>query len=220
MHRLVSVSVLSLLLLTLATGDVRAESPVEIRVNFGGETSVAGWNSIQGEAAPPRALIDAAGRESDITLELNDPFQPRANPDVVKGELTGDAAEFAPCTVGTLFTHRGQDNPTGGFVLKVHPDKAYDLTLWASRTGNGMRWGRYTVAGRETTAQFLAAGDRTTGAGNRSNVLRFANIRPTPEGLITVIVGFPEETDPYANLGDFTYLTGMILREHPAADAP
>ncbi|MEM6550679.1 MAG: hypothetical protein AAF750_00880 [Planctomycetota bacterium] len=189
----------------------------DLRVNFGGSTDAAGWNSFGGGITDAKPLIDADGSQTPHTLEMTDPFQSFENPNVVEGELTGRAAAFEACRAATLFTASEKGNPTGGFTLTLDPGKTYTLEFWASRTGNGTRWTKFTVEGAEKSSQMLAAGDRSTRAGNRSKTALFADVQPDANGQVRVIVSGPAETEPYVNMGGFSYLTGMIVSEADAA---
>lgn len=198
-------------------------SGADLQINFGGETDAEGWNTFGGAVAEPKALIDADGEATEFTLEMTDDFQAYENPNVAEGELTGDAAPFEPCRSASLFiaSEAEPPNPTGAFVLTLDPEKTYTLTFWASRTGNGTRWTKYTVksAAEEDAVEMLAAGDRSTKKGNTSKVARFKDIKPDEEGKITVTVSGPNELDPYVNTGGFSYLTGLIISESETAEA-
>jgi len=181
-----------------------------IKINFGGKNKIEGWNNIGGEKSPPVKLINAKGENTQFTLEMYDDFQKSANPNVIEGELNGIVSFFKPAADATLFTNSDLKNPTGAFALTLDKNKSYTILLWASRTGNGSRWGKYIVKGKDENIQFMAAGaDKPYG--NLSQVLIFKNIFPDNNGKITVTVKHPEQNEKIV-MGPYVYLTGMIIQ--------
>ena len=141
---------------------------------------------------------------------MHDAFQEYANEDVIKEVLTGELAIFQPAAEATLFTHR-KENPTGGVTLQLDPQKTYTFRIWASRAGNGKRWAKYILKGEKEVSQLMAGGnDRPKG--NLSTFLTFGKVKPDAAGKVILTVTFPGPEDKQVNLGDFTYLTGMIIQ--------
>ncbi|WP_269537805.1 DUF4886 domain-containing protein [Cerasicoccus fimbriatus] len=183
----------------------------DIRINFGGQTP-QGWNKVGGNLSPaPIPLVSANGQSTTSTIEVVDAFQDYENEGVVKIPLAGDAIAFDGAKNATLFLNRGENNPTGEVRLTLDPAKAYNIQVWASRHGNGRRWAKYTITGEQTQSQFLAGGSESGADGNFDKVLHFANVKPSADGTVSLKVEFPAEGDPVRNIGDYIYLTGMIV---------
>ncbi len=189
-------------------------SDTDIRINFGGATP-AGWNKVGGGLSPaPITLVSANGQPTTSTIEVVDDFQSYENKGVVKLPLTGDALAFEGAKSATLFLNRGENNSTGEVLLKLDPSKSYNIQVWASRHGNGRRWAKYTITGAQTESQFLAGGSESGADGNFNKVLHFAEVKPSSDGSVRLKVEFPADSDPVRNIGDFIYLTGMIVSPH------
>ncbi|WOO41487.1 hypothetical protein [Rubellicoccus peritrichatus] len=183
----------------------------DIKINFGGKAA-PGWNKVGSQVGQPIPLVNSGGQPTGATIQVTDAFESYENPNVVKAPLTGAAAAFEGAKAATLFTNRAKGNPTGAIqVSKLDPSKTYTFQIWASRAASGKRWGKYIVTGAAPQTQFLAAGGDYDATGNVAEVLTFANIQPDANGNVTLTVEFPAEGDPKINIGDFTYLTGMIV---------
>ncbi|GHC02652.1 hypothetical protein [Cerasicoccus arenae] len=190
-------------------------TPSNIRVNFGGSAE-PGWNKVSGgKMATPIRLVDASGQPTSSSLMVIDDFESYENPNVVNAPLTGIATAFEGAKSASLFINREKGNPTAAVQLKLDTDKTYQFNIWASRAASGKRWGRYTVTGAMTETKFLAAGGNHGNTGNTSEVLIFANVRPNAEGIATLELSFPQEADPEFNVGEYAYLTGLIVSEQP-----
>ncbi len=186
----------------------------DIRINFGG-SQVPGWNKVgAAEMQQAMPLVSADGKPTQYSLRVVDGFVAHENPDVVAVPLEGDAAAFEGAKSATLFLNRKEGDATGSVELTLSPEKTYQFRVWASRSAGGRRWGKYTVAGAESESQFLAAGGDYGKEGNASETLLFSNVRPDGEGTVSLSVDFPAEGEKKTNLGDFVYLTGLIVSEN------
>jgi lysophospholipase L1-like esterase len=156
--------------------------------DFGAGTTAANWNNITDTQAANVSLIDDSGTNIGATLQITDPFYNGLNSSGTTSP-SGDAAIFPSSVTSDNFFGHGlvwgavPANPKGIFTISgLDPNKYYSFELFGSRTGvTDNREALYTITGSSTpkTATLDAAN-------NISNIAKLIDIKPTPEGVITV----------------------------------
>lgn len=136
-----------------------------ILVDFGTVISPLPWNNLADHAAGSiRNLANTAGFPSAYDISVFDAF----NGVNTGGTSTPDAALGFPATAtgdsffGNVTEFNGQVQPTGGVELtELRPEKAYTLSLFASRNASDVREARYIVEGLTRDTLYLDASDNT-----------------------------------------------------------
>jgi lysophospholipase L1-like esterase len=136
-----------------------------ILVDFGNVPSLAPWNNLADPVAGAISdLRNTAGFASAYDLSVVDAF----NNINSGGTQAPDAALGLPATAtgdsffGNVTDFGGRTEPTGSISLReLWPDKAYTITLFASRTATDNREASYVVAGGASDTLLLNASSNT-----------------------------------------------------------
>ena len=195
-----------LLFLLLLSATITAQDTTVINIDFGSVPSAGNWNNVS-RVNDGRVddLITSEGRSSGLSILVYDAFGGINN----SGTTMPDPGLDLPSTAtedsffGSRDSFSNRREVTGGVLLEgLNPNKAYNLTLFASRLAGDNRETQYSVTGAGQSSHFLDVADNT----NRSVII--TDLRPSSNGnlLIQATTG-PNNTNDFG----FFYLGALRL---------
>ncbi len=193
--------------------DFVAETPTttdkSIYINFGNATTTTYWNNFTSTVSGQSIanLINNEGNNTGISMTINDAF---GGVNTAGPAATTTSFNF-PATVtqnsfwgnaGTVF--QGVTEPTAGLALSgMDINKSYDFNFFSGRSS--------VIDNRETTFTVVGSNEGSSNvdaANNTANLATVRQIKPLPDGTITVRIGAgPNNT----NANKFFYLNAMVI---------
>ncbi|MGB3798401.1 MAG: GDSL-type esterase/lipase family protein [Lewinella sp.] len=182
-----------------------AQDQDTILIDFGDNLSAAPWNNlVDPNAGEIGVLTNALGDPTRYGIAVTDAFR-----DINRGGTTEPAGDLdlpATATADSFFGNgvewTGAVEARGAVTLtNLQADKAYDLTIFGSRTGDQTRQTRYIVIGDGRDTLLLNAG------GNTGNVVR-STMTPGDGNTIIVEVEAGPDND---TAEDFFYLGALLM---------